>query len=297
MHRKNPVHFMESPMPKPDTKLTRWRVVSDCRKRRSRPGRAVISGTNPAGEARANWKRLMKLSIIAALIMVVTTCADAQRAITFEQMSQMARLMTGIQIEADNLNLMFEDLARDSVAISDPGIWDIYKSRLAKDTTHVSAVCLKHLSCKGAFEVFRCRDDRTNDAPEYIIALGYNGSVFPLEGFGKEYFERLVKSQITPIESPAKARQVAEFYLETVLFTNLRRTILSENDIKALALKLPSPIQSKVIANQMSFRVILVTKTESPISIESPEFYLHSFEIAPDGKIAYRGESVGLPRR
>ena len=239
----------------------------------------------------------MKLSIIAALIGVVTTCADAQKAITFEQMSQMARLMTRIQIEADNLNLMFEDLARDSVAISNPAIWDVYKSRLAKDTTHISAVCLKHLSCKGAFEVFRCSDDLTNDAPEYIIALGYNGSVFPLEGFGKEYFEQLVKSQISPIQSPVKARQVAEFYLETVLFTNLRRTILSESDIKALALRLPSPVHSRVIANPMNYRVIFVTKTESLLSIGSPEFNLHSFEIAPDGKIAYRGESVELPRR
>jgi len=69
-----------------------------------------------------------------------------------------------------------------------------------------------------SFTVIFCKRWDVMHIGNYMLAMGYDGTLFYLSGFGQNDFKNLLHYKIGPIDSEGKAEQVAKLYMSTVQF-------------------------------------------------------------------------------
>lgn len=151
--------------------------------------------------------------------------------LTLQEMKNLAKKLTRAQVIKEEFNMLYEFLSRDSLVI--PNKQNLFTMYDEIESDDIGCTTIQDSTSWNGFAVFRCSRSFVFHGSSYVIAMGYDGSVFFLQGFHQTDFDKLLRYKIGSINSIDQANDIAKLYLNTVFFVKSRHEFIDEVNIRS----------------------------------------------------------------
>lgn len=204
--------------------------------------------------------------------------------------------MKNISIKVTAIRMAYEQLLRTNDLLSRDSLDILEKETLMNIYSSLDINAERAIGCVESpdstpwtnFKVYICWRKFVFHHFYYVVAIGYDGSLFFLQGFEANDFEKLIKAKLGKVQSKQDAERVAKLYLNTVWLSGQAIELVDSSNIGVVKAKFSGVSVPKTVKKGNSFKVALCTIPKEENQNERTErFTLHKFIVSSTGKIKH----------
>jgi hypothetical protein len=224
-----------------------------------------------------------------------------------DELTEFSITLTKAQISYENMLNIVEFISQDSLRIEDNNgnlpvnelknyISNKYKSLESKESIQIAtAIDTNYVYLTNSL-IFINTQLGVTDSKPYIMAIGIDGRVFFIEGFGKDEFEDFIKDKIRDLISANDSFHILKLYMETVLYPNRSYLLIDSSNINKYnkILNYLYPIKMRKTKNDFEYDFYTLEKIKDHFKYDSLIF--HKFKIYQNCKIKYSSRIINLKK-